>query len=183
MPKLLIALLLLPLLARAAGEDVDPYARFTDQGNDYDESLKELWIEQDFNVEQGPEEADLTRLDVANLPPGMTLYADLENLDVDDEDHVSRLWLVVKSRSGVANGSFEGVRCATDEYKVYAYFNPKRSEPLRMVRLPRWRPLRPDTYRAELANKVLCADTTPRKPDRVRAQPFLLPGETGYHYD
>lgn len=36
-------------------------------------------------------------------------------------DRVVRYTLLVKSPSGVANVSYEGMRCKTSEYKVYAY--------------------------------------------------------------
>ncbi len=168
---------LLPLLlflssavAMAATDVADPYARFEEQ-DDYNEALEVPWVELEVQVGQGPDRAALVELENRHLPPGMRLFADLEHLSVSDEDHVSRLWLVVRSRQGAENASYEGFRCATGEYKVYAYYNPKRSKPLRPVKLPRWRPIRRGTWRAELARETLCSDTNPRDPDAVRVHP------------
>ena len=171
MRGLLLVFLCLPVFSWAAGDVADPYANLTEQDNGYNEDLETPWVEIETRVKGGPKESDLTELEIQQLPPGMTLYADLRNLSVDERDHVARLWVVIRSARGAYNGSYEGIRCATHEYKVYAYYNPKRSTPLRMVKLPRWRPLRPLDYRMELAREVLCSDTNPREPDAVRARP------------
>lgn len=176
-------LLILPALAWAAGDDADPYARFTEQDNGYDETLETPWVEIETRVQGGPKDADLTEIELENLPWGMSLYADLKNLSVDERDHITRLWLVVRSDSGAYNGSYEGFRCATDEYKVYAYFNPKRSTPLRVVKLPRWRPIRPTDYRNELAREVLCSDTNPRDPHSIRVRPVPQASDYDSPYD
>lgn len=162
---------LLSGLAAAATDAADPYGELTRQNDDYNEALDVPWVEIETQVKDGPKDADLVELELQQLPPGMHLFADLKSLGVDERDHVTRLWLVVRSERGAYNGSYEGFRCSSKEYKVYAYFNPKRSRPLRMVRLPRWRTLRPTGYRAELAKEVLCSDTNPRDPDQIRVRP------------
>lgn len=54
-------------------------------------------------------------------------------------DRVVRYTLVVKSPSGVANVSYEGLRCKTSEYKVYAYGT--KSGEWTGARDPKWRPV------------------------------------------
>lgn len=163
--------LFMPIVAWGQDKVLDENLGYGAEEIGYDASLEVPWVEIETRVQQGPAETDLTEVEVERLPPGMTLYADLENLTVDERDQVVRLWLVVRSSGGADNGSYEGFRCATGEYKVYAYFNPSRSTPLRPVRLPRWRAIRPADYRADLAQEVLCSDTNPRDPDSIRARP------------
>lgn len=171
MQRLFSLLLLLPPLAWCATDVADPYARFTEQDNGYNEALEVPWVEMETRVEAGPDRAALVELENQHLPPGMHLLADLAHLSVDPRDHVSRLWIVIRSERGAENATFEGIRCATDEYKVYAYYNPKRSKPLRVVKLPRWRPVRSNSWRAELARETLCSGTSPRDPRDVRIRP------------
>lgn len=182
MPKLLLVFLLVPVLAW--GRDVtDTYLGLGTEEGDYDEALDVPWVEIETQVRRGPVPEDLTELEIQGLPPGMTLFADLKNLSVDRRDHVVRLWLVVRSDQGADNGSYEGFRCATGEYKVYAYYNPKRSTPLRVVRLPRWRAIRPNDYRFDLAKSTLCSGTNPRDPDRIRAYPVPESGDYQSPYE
>lgn len=180
---LICVFLLTPILAWGQDKVLDDYLGSGVDDTAYDESLEIPWVEIETRVQQGPKESDLTEVEVERLPPGMTLYADLENLTVDERDHVARLWLVVRSSGGVDNGSYEGFRCATGEYKVYAYHNPKRSTPLRRVRLPRWRLIRPNDYRSDLAQEVLCSDTNPRDPRSVRAYPVPQAGDYQSPYE
>lgn len=176
-------LLILPGLAWTAGTDVDPSARFTEQDNGYNEALEAPWVEIETRVQGGPKDTDLSEIEIEHLPSAMSLYADLQNLSVDERDHVTRLWLVVRSDSGAYNGSYEGFRCATGEYKVYAYFNPRRSTPLRVIKLPRWRPIRPTGYRNELAREVLCSGTNPRDPHSIRVRPLHQAGDYRSPYE
>lgn len=171
MRRFLCLLLLFSPATWSATDVADPYGRFTEQDDDYNEALEVPWVEMETRVREGPDASALVELENQALPPGMHLLVDLEHLNVDPRDLVSRLWIVIRSDGGAENGSYEGIRCATGEYKVYAYYNPKGSRPLRVVKLPRWRPIRPHGWRAELASETLCSDTSPRDPDDVRARP------------
>lgn len=167
MRYILLMLLFLPLAVQGATDPADPYSKYTEQDNGYNEALEVPWVEIETRVKGGPTDDDLSALEIESVPPGMTLYADLKNLTVDKRDYVTRLWLVLRSRSGVSNGTYEGFRCATGEYKVYAYHNPQASKPLRVVKLPKWRAIRGNSYRGEL-ERLLCSDTNPRDPDGIR---------------
>jgi hypothetical protein len=183
--RLAFLLLTLPVVALGARDVADPYAGLEHQyDSDYNENLEKPWVEIETQVKHPPEDADLTELEIMHLPPGMTLYADLKHLDVDKRDYVTRTWLVIRSRAGAYNASYEGIRCATREYKVYAYYNPKRHrKPLRTVKLPRWRLIRNGGYRDELARDVLCSDTNPRDPDAIRVKPQLESGDYRSPYE
>lgn len=160
--------LLLPLAhLPATAADADPYERFTNHDT-YNEALEVPWVELETKVSELPREEDLTRLDIIGMPPRLSLYADLQNMDVSDKDYVTRLWLVVRSEQGAYNGTYEGIRCATGEYKIYAYANPAGRKPLRVVNVPRWRETRMGSYRAELMQDYLCRNALPRSPRDVR---------------
>ena len=82
-------------------------------------------MEIETQVNQLPQEENLKQLRVDKLdamPSGMRFSMDLENVTVSDKDYVTRTWFVVRSDNAY-NGTYEGIRCSTGEYKVYAYAN------------------------------------------------------------
>lgn len=170
--RLCLLLLLLSLLspAVAVDDETDPYDAFRNK-SDYNEDLEVPWVELETDVKALPQEENLVEIPLDTLPPGMTLFADLENLKVDERDLVTRTWLVVRSNQGVDNATYEGIRCATHEYKVYAYANPQRSRPLRVVKFPRWRIIRDNGYRKELADDSFCDGSRPLKRHQIRSHP------------
>ena len=147
------------------GDDSDPYSQFRG-GNDYNEALEVPWVESETQVVNPPVQGNLVRVELSSLPVGMELSIDSENFSVGD-DYVSRTWLVVDSRAGGYNAAFEGLRCSTGEYKVYAYHTPDRQQPLRRVEFPRWRQARDRSYRKELMENVLCAGPRPEPISRI----------------
>lgn len=134
--------------------------------NDYNEELETPWVELEAQVKALPREEDLVEVDLGKLPPNMKLHLDLPHLEVG-EDTVTRTWMVARSSSGAYNASYEGLRCGTREYKVYAYYNPKRSKPLRIIELPDWKPVRAGSYRAELMKYVLCNGQAAESVERI----------------
>jgi hypothetical protein len=138
--------------------------------NDYDESLEVPWVEIETQVSKLPQEKNLKELQVdklTSMPSGMRFSMDLENVTVSDKDYVTRTWFVVRSDTAY-NGTYEGIRCATGEYKVYAYANPTRSKPLRIVKMPTWKKIRARTYRAEVARDYICDDVRPKSEHAVK---------------
>lgn len=126
---------------------------------DYDDSQDIPWIENETEVLAMPQADDLRRVALDDLPDGFELMADTSRITVDPKDRVVRLWLWVRSSSGSESGSFEGFRCATQEYKVYAYANPGREPPVSKARRPRWREVgarRDGNYRGELLRDFFC---------------------------
>ena len=138
--------------------------------NDYDESLEVPWVEIETQVSKLPKEKNLKELQVDKLdamPSGMRFWMDLENATVSDKDYVTRTWFVVRSDTAY-NGTYEGIRCATGEYKVYAYVNPTRSKPLRVVKMPLWKKIRGGTYREEVARDYICDGARPKSEHAVK---------------
>ena len=155
---MLILMVSVSMAAMAAGDRVGLYD-FDNEPTNYDERLGTSWVELDTQVKSLPKEEDLTELPLDLLPKNIRMYGDLENIDINDQDYVTRLWLVARSKHGAYNGSYEGFRCATEQYKGYAHASLVRSQPLRVVEFPRWRPARQGSYRMELMKTILCDDT------------------------
>ena len=65
-----------------------------------------------------PREAALRAIDIGTPSPN-DFFVDEESVGVG-ADGVVRYTLVVRARGGAENISFEGIRCATGEYRVYA---------------------------------------------------------------
>jgi len=150
--------LLVPSVANAV--EADPYAKYLEDST-YNEDLEVPWVELETKVKMVPEDQDLVQVELSSLPPGMQLYIDMKNIEVG-EDYVTRTWLVARSTSGAYNASYEGLKCSDRSYKVYAYYNPVRSTPLRKVNLPRWKEAsRSSNYRHELMEDFLCSGPRP----------------------
>jgi hypothetical protein len=106
-----------------------------------------------------PERDDLLKVDLDQLPPGMKLMVDTSRISVNPDDQVVRVWLWIRSKSGADNASFEGFRCDTREYKVYAYGNPRRKPPVTKAKKPVWREAKKlvsGNYRRELMDFYFC---------------------------
>ena len=52
--------------------------------------------------------------------------------------------LVIESRRGARNYAFEGLRCHTREYKVYAYGSSKGK--MRARKEPQWKPIKEERF-------------------------------------
>jgi hypothetical protein len=71
-------------------------------------------------------------------------------------DKVSRFTVVIRSRTGVINTSYEGFRCGERLFKVYAYGG---GDKLFAVKTPAWQAIPKDQstdYRAALYDDLLC---------------------------
>jgi len=146
-----------------ARDDADPYYEYRDEVGrgefSYDDSEDIPWIENETEVLALPDPDDLTEVKLHQLPPGMSLSVDKSRITVNPDDKVVRVWLWVRSSAGAENGSFEGFRCDTFEYKVYAYGNHERTPPVTKAKNPRWllanRKGR-NNYRQELMGDYFC---------------------------
>jgi len=86
-------------------------------------------------------------------------FVDASTLSVDDEGIV-RYVLVARSPSGVENVSFEGMRCVTNEYRIYALGR----DGAWVGRPTDWRPIDPKTvsrWHNELARNFFCPQREP----------------------
>jgi hypothetical protein len=147
----------------AADVIVDPIHEYRDEVErgefQYDDSDDIPWIENETKVLGLPNPDNLMVVNLDQLPRGMTLMLDESSISVNEEDRVVRVWLWVRTGSGADNASFEGFRCDTREYKVYAYGNPRRTPPVTKAKRPRWREakkLPSGNYRRELMDFYFC---------------------------
>ena len=175
LPALLLVMLLGLTGIAVADRDADPVYEYRDEVErgefSYDDSQDIPWIENETEVLAAPREEDLVRVGVDQMPPGLELLIDARRLTVDPDDRIIRLWMVVRSEAGVDNGSFEGFRCATREYKVYAFSNASRTPPVTKAKRPRWRPIsrrRGGNYRLELLQDYFCGLGGARSADEIR---------------
>ena len=179
MNKFIYMFLLFPVLVFAAGTDdiVDSITGMDKfKQNEYDESIEVPWVEIETLVKKLPEDGDLVQLPIDKLAtnnPPLELFVDLKNIALSDKDHVARSWFVVRSGQGAYNGTYEGIRCATGEYKVYAYANPTRSKPLRVVKMPKWRKARKGSYREEMMRDYFCDYTSPKSQEALSRLEYI----------
>lgn len=97
------------------------------------------------------------------MPPYMTLRfgVDPDTIKVTG-DGVVRYVVVASNRDGSSMSAYyEGVRCATDEYKLYARYNSGQWE---RTADPEWQRIltRNSRYTEELASQGLCRGHAPR---------------------
>jgi len=165
-------ILLLWLAMPAAASN--PYIEDVESGPDrfdHDETLVKPWIEQEAAIPDPPDPESLHELRANGLPPGFRLLLDIDRISVDPDDGVVRLWLVLRSSSGSDNTSYEGYRCITGEYRVYAYANLNRDPPVRPLTRSSWRKARGEhstDYRRELLRHYLCGIRGARPPIEIQ---------------
>jgi hypothetical protein len=85
-------------------------------------------------------------------------FIDAASLSVED-DRVLRYTLIARSASGVANVSYEGIRCETGSYKVYAYGQDGRWS----AKPSEWRDIEPRStarWHHELRANYFCVNRT-----------------------
>ncbi len=147
----------------------DRYEELTGEQDDFDADVRE-WQEFRTEIPPLPEEDSWMPVSVDALPKNLHAYLDLNTLNLSDKDFVVRYWLLIRSDRGGHTATWEGVRCGTGEYVVYAYGYMNRKSPVRPVKQPKWRALSGrggSNYRQELATDVFCAGTEPRKKFQV----------------
>jgi hypothetical protein len=83
-----------------------------------DDEDAEPWKEAEVVFPPAPKAADLLRFYVSASTPN-AFFVDMTTLSVD-ADGVVRYVLVVKSPRGAENVTFEGIRCASGERRLYA---------------------------------------------------------------
>ena len=154
---------------------VDPFYDYRDEVErgefSYDDSQDIPWIENETEILSMPRPEDLSPVRIDKMPAGMALSIDTTRIDVNPEDRVVRLWLWVRSGSGVENGTYEGFRCETSEYKVYAYANPRRDPPVTKAKRPRWISVKEGRfgdYRRELLRDYFCGIRGTRSAREIR---------------
>ena len=113
MKRLLISLCLLSMVAPAA-------AFFgPKKTSDYEYENEKPWVEIQGQLPSYPKSENLLEFDAGPASNNLH-FVDSSSISVG-EDGVVRYSLVVKSPAGAMNVTYEGIRCQTNERKVYAY--------------------------------------------------------------
>jgi hypothetical protein len=181
--------------AQAARDPAEPFHDWSSENEtgqfSYDDSNDKPWQEDATKLPPLPEDTDLLPVQLDSLAGSLQAYIGGKSLSSDPEDRVLRFWLVIRSPAGGYNASFEGLRCEVSQYKVYAYGNPRRKPPVRLVPQATWQPVgprRPGTYRPEMMKTLLCNESgRPRQVsdilDTLRGlAPYRNPSAENYDY-
>ncbi len=104
---------------------------------------REAWKEAKVEIPPSPRDQDLIRFHVDDPERDFTYAIDKRSLRID-KDQVVRYTLVIESRHGVRNYAYEGLRCHSREYKVYAYGS--NTGKLRPRRDPKWKAIKEERF-------------------------------------
>ena len=102
------------------------------------ESAEALPAEEALVLPAYPDEADLVALPLAGAPGEFRFFVDGSSISAGT-DGVVRYTLVARSAAGVHNVSYEGMRCASGELRIYALGRGREC----VTAKGGWRPIRP----------------------------------------
>lgn len=129
------------------------------------------WKEGEVSMPQAPQPDGLRAFDVGSPSPN-GFFVDEASISVG-EDRVVRYTLVVRTPGGAENVTFEGIRCATGERRIYA--SVRKDGSWVPMKNSDWQPISDNTYnrpRAALAYDYFCdGPAAPR--DRAHALRLL----------
>ena len=113
------------------------------------------WAEGEVAMPAAPREAALRAIDIGTPSPN-AFFVDEDSVGVG-ADGVVRYTLVVRARGGAENVSFEGLRCATGERRIYA--SGRKDGTWVPLKNSAWQPIVDNGYnrpRAALAHDYFC---------------------------
>lgn len=113
------------------------------------------WQEGALEMPAPPQESGLRAFDIGTPSPN-AFFVDERSLSVG-ADGVVRYTLIVRTPGGAENVTFEGLRCATGEHRLYA--SGRRDGSWVPMKNSAWQPISDNTYnrpRAALAHDYLC---------------------------
>jgi hypothetical protein len=139
--------------------------------------LAQAWAEEEVQPPSYPANADLAEFDVPGTP-GFRFFIDRSSLAVGSDD-VVRYVAVARSGEGAENVSFEGLRCATHEYRIYAVGHPEHRW---SGRPGAWQPVAAGAarWRAVLERDYFCRG---KQPIRNREEGLRLLRQGGWNPD
>ncbi len=134
----------------------------------YTPGAEEVWHEDEVKLPERINRDALQAFEVGAGTQQFDYLIDATSLHTG-ADGVTRCLLVIRSRSGVDNSSYEGFRCGERLYKVYAYGDGNTLFPASDTD---WQSIPKDNstdYRAALYDDILCNLLTgkPNDPDDV----------------
>ena len=129
------------------------------------------WKEGEVEMPAPPQAAGLRAFDIGSTSPN-AFFVDEQSVTVG-EDRVVRYTLVVRTPGGAENVTFEGIRCATGERRIYA--SGRKDGTWTPMKNSEWQPISVNNYnrpRAALAYDYFCdGPAAPR--DRKHALQLL----------
>lgn len=139
------------------------------------------WQEEDYVLPPAPADASLRAFFVSSASPNR-FFVDERSVSVG-RDGVVRYVLVVRTPGGAENVTFEGIRCATGERRIYA--SGRTGGEWAPMKVSEWQPIGDNSYnrpRAALAYDYFCdGPAAPRDRNHAlrRLQGERDPGEPG----
>ena len=129
-------------------------------GNDTEKELEERnWIEGAIKLPAFPRRGDLVEFD-AGSATSFQFFIDGKSLSIGD-DGVIRYTLIARSQSGAESVSYEGMRCKTGMYRVYALGHSDGSW---RERPSDWKPIDPwkaSVWHRSLRREFFCPHNEP----------------------
>lgn len=144
-------------------DSVDPMQETRDRAGEY------VWKESEVELPAFPTEQGLLEFDVDKVDDPFRYFIDTASLELSD-DQVLRYTLVIRSERGGENILYEGMRCATAEYKIYAFGSPKRMTFQRAAPDTPWKDImaeRQQRHHRDLFDFYLCLHNTPREKEEI----------------
>lgn len=140
----------------------------------FDESLVKKWKEETGEIPAPPlDNRGLVKMSVRRLGDDFKVMVDPKSLNVGKEDYVVRYWLVVEGKLGAVNTTYEGIRCSTNQFKIYAYASRKKNGKISEMKKAKWLPLkgiRGNDFHEELALDFFCDFGSPRLKKEILAR-------------
>ena len=161
MRRALALIVVAAVAAGAAQAQPVPEDRYRkhNQKSDWElEQEKRDWTEGESKLPAYPKAEDLIEFFVSGAT-SFRFFIDPASV-LPGRDGVVRYALIARSPSGFANTSYEGIRCATNAYKVYALGNDGRWTP----KDSEWREIEPRSvqrWHLELRSRYFCPGRMP----------------------
>ena len=117
------------------------------------------WEEQESNIPPYPKDENLLEFHVDSGDPRYRYYIDSDSVNINKSDGIVRYTLVLKLPGDHRSVSYEGMKCSSKEYKVYAFGG--RNGEMKPTSRARWNPIRrsgSNLYRRDLWDFYLCND-------------------------
>lgn len=124
---------------------------------DFEFENEKPWVELSAQLPPPPKPENLVGFDVSPVTQN-NYFIDTASITVG-EDKVVRYSVVIEAAGGAKSVSFEGMRCATGEHRLYAYGQPDGS--WSKARNTRWEGIKfrsPFSYQKALYEDHFCPD-------------------------
>lgn len=122
------------------------------------------WVENEYSLPSFPQDENLAEFDIDGTT-NIRAYVDKTTLGTGTPDNVVRYVMVVRTSGGATNVSYEGIRCDTSEYRIYATGTQEKT--WAKTRNSEWRKFRiHNRPQRSLANYYFCPNFDPIRTPR-----------------